>query len=247
MIDFRNCDALDLIADLKSKGTKIDLVVTDPPYLINYKSEKVNAVNRRKLHGDNEFSGKAIRKIMYAVEEILADNAAIFMFTSWQKVEHFKQVMSEIATLHSCIVWYKNAGGMGDLKRAFAPSYELILYGTKGDVFLPYRYQDFISANRVTGSNKSIHPTQKPVDLLRYLIRSVKNSDSPINLLDPFAGSGSTLLAGHNEHCNCYGAELDEEYYTKGMAWIKDKTTIPGLFDNLEEDLGNEEMTEIED
>lgn len=219
-IDFRNGDSLDLIADLKAKGVKIDILLTDPPYMIDYKSEKVKKVNRRKLHNDTEINTKVIRKVLYAAEEILAENAAIFCFTSWQKVEFFKQIMTEIGTLRSCIVWHKNAGGMGDLKRDFSPSYELILYATKGEIELPYRYMDFIAQGRTTGSTKSFHPTQKPVDLLRWLIRAVKGYDIQYNLLDPFAGSGSSLLAGYMENCNCYGAELDEEYHKDGLKWL---------------------------
>lgn len=232
IVDYRNCDALEMIADLKSQGIKMDIVITDPPYMIDYKSDKVKSVNRRKIFADTELHTKTIRKILYATEEIMTEPSALFMFSSWQKLEFFKEMMTEVSTLHSCIVWHKMNGGMGDLKRSFAPSYEMLLYGTKGDIHLPFRQQDMVQFGRVTGSNKTFHPTQKPVDLLRWAITSIKPMGQRWNVFDPFAGSGSTLVAGILENCNVYGAEIDPEYHKKGTDFIAKENKQLRLFND---------------
>lgn len=76
------------------------------------------------------------------------------------------------------------------------------------------------------------HPTQKPVDLLRYLIRTFTDPEDVI--LDNCCGSGSTLIAAMREKRHYIGMELNEQYYRDAKAWIERETIQPEIdFDNI--------------
>ena len=76
--------------------------------------------------------------------------------------------------------------------------------------------------------NKQFHPTQKPVDLLRYLIRTYSNEGDTI--LDNCMGSGTTVIAAIREKRNFIGFELNKEYYDKACNRIKLEKAQPTLF-----------------
>jgi len=76
--------------------------------------------------------------------------------------------------------------------------------------------------------SKDMHPTQKPVDLLRYLIRTYTNEGETI--LDNCMGSGTTAIACIREKRNFIGFELDEEYWKKACERVKNELSQPTLF-----------------
>lgn len=111
--------------------------------------------------------------------------------------------------MKNILVWVKNNHGSGDLQASYAPKYEFILYGNKGRrKFENGRKEDVLFYNK---TKNELHPTQKPVDLLEFLINnsSIEND----NILDPFMGSGSTGVACINTNRNFIGFELDEHYF----------------------------------
>ena len=94
--------------------------------------------------------------------------------------------------------------------------YESGIYGqhktieTKSDLYYPKSIIEFSNAGR-TGKSKKIHPTQKPVDLLEYLIKTYTNDGETV--LDNCMGSGSTGIACLNTNRKFIGIELDEKYF----------------------------------
>ena len=79
-----------------------------------------------------------------------------------------------------------------------------------------------------TMNNKRIHPTQKPADLIQYLIRTYTNERDVV--LDNCMGSGTTAIAAIREKRHYIGFELNEEYYNKSLARIKKELSQPKLF-----------------
>ena len=71
-----------------------------------------------------------------------------------------------------------------------------------------------------------IHPTQKPVNLLEKLIRILTDENDVI--IDPVAGSGSTLIASYNLNRNCYGFEVDRNYYNKAIKLLSERGVLDG-------------------
>ena len=72
--------------------------------------------------------------------------------------------------------------------------------------------------------NEKIHPTQKPVDLLKTLIEIFTDPGDVV--IDPVAGSGSTLIAATRLNRKCFGFEIKKEFYTKAKAWLQDEQTM---------------------
>jgi len=98
---------------------------------------------------------------------------------------------------------------MGDLKGDYAPKYEMILFATKGRRLLNGGRDPNIVKFARTGNK--LHPTQKPVELISYLVnKSSKENDI---VYDPFMGSGTTAEAAYDNKRNYIGSEIDEIYY----------------------------------
>ncbi len=118
------------------------------------------------------------------------------------------------------IIWDKVTHGMGDLKKQFAPSHENVVFAIKGKYCFPGRRpRDLVTFPKLNGS-QMIHPTEKPVALLTSLITSVTKPGDLI--LDPFAGSGSTLVAAKKTGRRFIGVELNDEYFEKAQRRIEE-------------------------
>lgn len=97
---------------------------------------------------------------------------------------------------------------MGDLKGSFAPRYEAIIFATKGRYELPGKRPDDLIACAKVGNQSLTHPNEKPVALLEQLIEATTIPGALI--LDPFAGSGSTLAAAAKTGRQYIGIEISD-------------------------------------
>ena len=188
-------DAVDKLMD----GSKADMVFTDPPYGIEYKSNWSKKFD--VIKNDDDFLD--IRPIL---DEFCKPICPIYIWTSHQVFHIWREMFSDL--YKSTIIWYKKFGGMGDLKAEYGHNYEMCLYLTKNRV-------EFVSDRpkavwEIGGDSptKYQHPTQKPVELSTNAL-SHHNSK---NILDLFLGSGSTLIAAEKKNRKCYGMELDPKY-----------------------------------
>jgi site-specific DNA-methyltransferase (adenine-specific) len=156
-------------------------------------------------------SEELIKEYIKECHRILKGDTSIYMFCSWHQVDFFKKEFEKYFKLKNLLVWNKNNHGSGDLKGAYAPKHELILYGHKGrSLFREKRIPDVIDYSKVP-SNKLVHPTEKPIGLLETFI---KNSSDEINIVfDGFMGSATTAIAALNTNRRFIGFELDKEYY----------------------------------
>ena len=206
MYKIYNDDCLKIMNEINCDGG-VDLIVTDPPYMINYRSDyRKNKYNRIKNDKD---SYNLISEYFKKCNEILKDNSAIYCFCSWHNVDFFKQEFEKYFKLKNIIVWNKNNTSMGDLKGSYAPKHEFILFGHKGRRLIEgFRYPDVLDFKR---TNNKLHPTQKPIDLLEVLIKTSSKEGDVV--FDGFMGSGSTGVACLKNNRNFIGVELDEKYF----------------------------------
>lgn len=201
-----NC--LDVLPKLEDES--IDLVVTDPPYLINYHT------GRRKTPHDfakpilNDTNQDLIKKAIKELYYILKDNSAFYIFCSPDTIEIFKKEVQKYFKIKNIIIWVKNNHTAGDLTAQYGKKYEMIIYANKGRRSINgKRITDIWEFNRVYG-NKQLHQNQKPVDLLKRIIE--KSSDKNDVVLDCFAGSGTTGIAAEISNRNSILIEQDPKY-----------------------------------
>lgn len=190
----------------------VDLIVTDPPYLINYRTgrrkDKEHRFGRVILGDDDK---ELIKRYIEQCYRVLKDNSAMYMFCSMDKVDFFKQELEKHFKIKNMIIWVKNNHTAGDLKAQFGKKYEIIFLVNKGrKKFNGKRITDVWEFDRVSGKSQ-IHQNQKPAELIELCVERHSNEGDLI--LEGFMGSGTTAIACLNTNRNFIGFELDEGYY----------------------------------
>ena len=204
-------DCLNIMKQIENES--IDLIVTDPPYLIkyktNYRKNKDHDFCSEILNDDNE---QLIIDYIRECYRILKNNTAMYMFCNCDKVDFFKQELENAGfKIKNMIIWVKNNWTAGDLKAQFGKQYEIIFLVNKGrKCFNGKRITDVWMFDKISGK-KQLHQNQKPVDLLKQCI--LKHSDENDIIFDGFMGSGSTGVACIETNRKFIGVELDKKYF----------------------------------
>ena len=202
-------DCLEVMDGIKDKS--VDLIVTDPPYLMDYQSNRRKKEDRFDKIKNDKGNYMLIQDYLEECHRIMKDNTAIYCFCSWHNIDFFKGEFEKHFKLKNIIVWNKNNHGTGDLKGSYAPKHEFILYGHKGRCLnKSKRLSDVINCDKVK-SKDMVHSTEKPIELLAKFIKMSTNENDVI--LDCFMGSGSTGVACINTNRKFIGIELDENYF----------------------------------
>ena len=206
MIKLYKGDCLEIMDKLIEKGVKVDAIITDPPYGMEFKS------NHRKIKYENIINDNNLEWLdehFEKVNNILENNAHGYCFCSFHHVDKFKQSIEKFFKVKNILIWEKNNTGMGDLKGDYAPKYEMIIYFHKGRRLLEGKRHPNIFKYAKTGNK--LHPTQKPKDLIEFLIKNSTKENETI--FDGFMGSGSTGVACKNTNRKFIGIELDDKYF----------------------------------
>ena len=170
---------------------KFDLVVADPPYGMEFQSN-YRTVKHAKIEGDDKLP---LDLIWLAISK--ADRAS-YVFCRWDN-------LSMMPKCKSVIAWVKNNWSMGDLKHEHGRQWEACCFYPESMHEFITRTPDVIFADR-TGN--VLHPTEKPEKLIRALI----GANVGETILDPFMGSGTTLVAAKLEGRSAVGIEINEAY-----------------------------------
>jgi DNA modification methylase len=199
---------------------KVTLILSDPPYGVGYvegKQEFLKTIDKGSnvkkfaaIKGDAveedyyEFS----KKWLGAVRPHLKDKNAFYIFNGDSKLRELLNAFDDCGYTKSAIlIWIKNHLVIG--RKDYHPQHELITYGWHG------RHEFFGNKDKTAlfypkPSKSKLHPTMKPPALLRRLIyHSTKPGDI---VLDPFGGSGSTLIACEQLGRRCFMMECEESY-----------------------------------
>jgi site-specific DNA-methyltransferase (adenine-specific) len=190
---------------------RIKCVITDPPYGMNYISNRRTASEKDKgIYNDEnlDLAIQTVNKVFSKLYNKMEENSALFCFIGWKQEKYFIELIEDIGfDVKNVLIWNKNNHGTGDLIYSFAPKHERIIYATKGKVKLNYRHPDVLEGSDI----RTNHPTSKPIDLLKKLIESTTLQNDII--VDPFAGHGSTGIAAKEINRNYWLCELDYENY----------------------------------
>ena len=201
-----NGDCLDFMKLLPDKC--IDLVLTDPPYGINYQSNmRVVSDKFDKLENDNNNS----RFEAYAdFHRILKDDCVAIVFCSFKNYADDYNELKKYFDIKNCIIWDKGGGGIGDLTHSLLTDYEMAIVAHKGQCLIRNKRDGSIWRQGKVFNLSMEHPTQKPVSLMGRIIQ--KFSDENTLILDPFLGSGTTLVAAKQLKRNFIGIEISPKY-----------------------------------
>ena len=189
-------------------GKKANLVVTDPPYNVNYEG------SAGKIQNDN-MGNEAFYEFLLAAftntEAVMAQDASIFIFHADTEGLNFRRAFSDAGFyLSGTCIWKKQSLVLG--RSPYQWQHEPILFGWKKKgkhEWYSDRKQTTIWEFEKPKKNGD-HPTMKPVPLLTYPI--LNSSLTNCIVLDPFGGSGSTLIACEQTERTCCTIELDEKY-----------------------------------
>lgn len=227
-----NENCLLILQQMIDKNKKVNCIVVDPPYGINHHSnrrkDKTDMTTRCGILND-ENNQELLEKTIELSYQCLENNSHIYWFTRWDKLDEQLPMLKKYYNLKNVLIWDKGNHGSGDLTGAYGNRYECIVYGMKGRRDLnkidgKQRHEDILTYSKVP-AQKLIHPHQKPLDLLEFLISKSTNEGETV--LDMFAGVGSTMKAAINLHRKCIAIELDEAVYEKGINYIgMDKNNI---------------------
>lgn len=190
------------------ENTKVNLVVTDPPYNVNYEG------SAGKIKNDNMENDKFYQFLFNSfvnMEQAMADDASIYVFHADTEGLNFRKAFQDAGFyLSGCCIWKKPSLVLG--RSPYQWQHEPCLYGwKKKGKHKWYAGRKETSVWEFEKSKKNAdHPTMKPIALLAYPIKNSSMTNSLV--LDPFAGSGSTLIACEQTGRVCYAIELDEKY-----------------------------------
>ena len=189
----------------------IDLVITDPPWGINLTDNAREWIRSWNSFKDDEDSAaQATAAALKECYRAMKEGAHIYLFTSWHLLQFWQDYLVELGfwVRPVPLIWIKGNVTATQPYWKFMPKTECIIFAHKGTGgrTLAFPSSDVLQYD---SPRDRIHPTQKPLDLLKYLI-SISSVEGEI-VLDPFAGSGSTIKAAILTKRQGIGYEIDEE------------------------------------
>lgn len=209
-------DALTVLADIPSES--VGIVFTDPPYSSgarNAATLRARGSMRRNAEADDSWicgdnltaHGFAMLVRLFGTEtlRVVARDGHLFSFIDWRQLPVLQGAIESAGwSARALLVWDKMHYGMGN---GFRQQAEFILHASKGtaDNFLRHDLGTVLRASRQ--SDEIGHPTVKPIGIVQRCLSAV-----PGNVLDPFMGSGTSLLAAKGLGRNAIGIEVEEKY-----------------------------------
>jgi len=214
-------DCLEVLDTFESDS--IDLVITDPPYGVSYDEVRINR--------DDTYEGVRFKDdVAYAIDlvttvapklfRVMKPGSLLYVFTSFVNYPAFSKAFEGVGFWVRAVplVWVKRMPTPGQVgSGGFMNRYELIIFAAK-DVPRVLRAvaNDVLEYGAPT---TRIHATEKPVELLKYLIELSCEPEELV--LDPFAGSGSTCIAATLSNRRSIGIEVDEQCHGAAIARLE--------------------------
>lgn len=228
-----NGDCLGVMSKLIENGIRVDAVITDPPYNIardnnlhTMKGKNGKLVHRRGIDfGEWDKGFDQISWLEY-LPKILNKNGSVIIFNDWKKLGDTVKKLEEINfEIKDMIRWEKSNPMPRNRDRRYIVDYECAVWAVMPNSKWVFNRQDekfqrpkFVYPS-VSGKEKTIHPTQKNVALMRDLVKIHSNENDVI--LDCFMGSGTTGVACKELKRSFIGIELDEPYFNIAVERIK--------------------------
>jgi len=229
---------LELLSTIKNNS--VDLVLTDPPYIISRKSGMQSYKNSLEKGGkvdekfgkkyaittefgewDNSYTIDDLEKAINEFYRILKSGGSCIIFFDIWKIETLSKLLSKFSK-HRFIEWVKsNPMPVNQYATYLSNAREIAISCVKGGkATFNSKYDNGIYDYPIYGGKDRFHPTQKSLPMFEELIK--KHSNEGDTVVDPYAGSGTTAVAAINTNRNYLCCEPSDEYFEKGKKRCED-------------------------
>ena len=224
-------DAHKLIKSIPDNS--IDLVLTDPPYNIGeYSTGNIKLPGRSELNNDIADWDQGIFQPSTIAEDlirVLKKDGNLFIFTSYNLIGEWHKLLDTKFDTFQFMVWHKTNPPPKIFKKGFLNSCELIICcwnkGNKWNFGKQNEMHNFFESSICMGNERlkdPKHPTQKPLSILKHIIKIASHENDLI--FDPFMGVGSTGVAALQEGRRFVGFEINKSYFDASIKRLRKKT-----------------------
>ena len=211
--------------ELVDQVGECDCILTDPPYSSGARRDADRQVRGSTLFGSDAdqdwFSHDTmttwgftwfLRAVMVAAKRALRPGAHVYVFSDWRQTPNVYGLLESVGLrVNHCLVWRKRYYGLGTYWRNQHEHIVFASVGTPAPMLARDRGSVLESAS-VIGARK-VHPTEKPVDLLRQIVSAIPAE----RILDPFMGSGAVGEAAVLEERRFAGIEIEPRYFERAQ------------------------------
>lgn len=195
----------------EAETVKVDLLITDPPYNVDYEGKTEDALTIENDSMSNDDFREFLFLAFNAADSVMKEGAAFYIWHADSEGYNFRGACFDNGwQVRQCLIWNKNCMVMG--RQDYQWKHEPCLYGWKSGA--AHSWYNDRSQTTVMDFNKPSrngeHPTMKPVELFAYQINNSSKEHDVV--LDIFGGSGTTLIACEQLNRSCYTMELDPKY-----------------------------------
>jgi len=221
-----NENAIDVLDRMIAKEYKVDLIVTDPPYKVTTRGGYTNAGGM--MLDDKMRKGKVFKENTLTIKEwlpklydVLKETGHCYIMCNNKNLYPFLDAVNNTDFhLVKTMIWAKDNKIMS---QAYMSQIEFVLFLRKGKFVRINNcgtsdLLQFPNSKTKGENNKPIHPTEKPIDLMKVLIENSSKENEIV--LDPFLGVGSTCIASKELNRDYIGIELDTQYYAVAVARV---------------------------
>ena len=220
-----NTDCLEFMRNLPDKC--IDLILTDPPYLVTSRGSSGNSggMLQKEINKSGnvfEYNSTNVKDYLPEFYRVLKDSTHCYIMCNHTNLREMLNTSQEVGfEFTKCLIWDKGNKIMGQF---YMSQFEYILFLRKGE---GKKINDCGTSDLIRVENKKIknkdgsnlHDTEKPVELMAILIKNSTNENDIV--FDPFMGIGATAIACKMFGRNYIGCEIDKNYYQTSLERIK--------------------------
>lgn len=225
-------DSRDVLKFFAEKHMRYDCIVTDPPFGLGLFKKGQSTSGTRLAEAEGGMYDDDPHKIMDMLDEVfmwaaklLKDDGHAYVFFHMTRYEEvYTMLRKHFGTCEETpIIWSKNTPAIGDPNLSYVYSYEPCFFINRGRHMVKPQAFNVLRYDTIPPGQK-IHPTQKPAALLRHLVQASCVEGETV--LDPFCGSGSTLIGAAAVGCHFVGIEREEAFYRKALEHVASNISI---------------------
>lgn len=233
---FYNLDYKEVLKKIKRYDTKIDLILTDPPYCVS-RTHQLGFSNMGRSgmdYGEWDYDFNQ-QEWIREVAPYLRNGGSIIIFNDWKNMSYLAQTLESLGFIIKDLIRLEKSNPMPrNVNARYVIDFEVAIWAVKGKKRWVFNKPNDISylkpsfkCSVVIGKNR-IHPTQKPLNVFEELVKIHSNKGDLI--FDPFSGSGTTAIAALKNGRKFLGSEIDKSYYERAKKRIEREISEKKLF-----------------